>query len=75
MIDISEQLIAFVLWGTMIATYLFCAFAVAYAMLKEKAPPIIVIQGRDPKKPVGNVGAILHGLFWPIVFTIKLLTK
>ena len=75
MIDYADKVIAIIPWVLFALVYLFCAFAVTYAMLRENAPPMIIINGRDPKKPVGNLGAILHGLFWPIVFTIKLLTR
>jgi len=71
----ADLIIEITLWSLLVLSYLFCAFAVAFAMLKENAPPMIIINGRDPKQPVGNLGAILHGLFWPIVFTLKLLTR
>lgn len=68
-------MIEIILWTLMFLSYMFCAMSVAFSMLMDRRPPVIIVNGRDPKKPVGPRGAILHGLFWPIVFTIRLLTK
>ena len=75
MVDWIDQILTFIMWAGLVLAYLFCAFSVTLTMLTDKVPPMIVINGQDPNKPVGKLGAILHGLFWPIVFTIKLLTK
>ena len=54
----------------LIVVYAFFAFAVALAMLIDEAPPIISVTGKEPK-PVGKLGATLHGIFWPIVVIIN----